>query len=44
MQEDPNIQRLEIELRELQKHYDEVKGTTRTVALTQRLAKLQEAK
>ena len=31
-------------MRELQQCYDEVKGTTRIVALTQRLAKLQEAK
>ena len=39
LQEDPNIQRLETEARELQQHYDEVKGTMRTVVLTQRLAK-----
>lgn len=44
LQEDPNVHRLEIEVRELQEHYDEVKGTTHIVALTERLVKLQEAK
>lgn len=34
LQEDPNIHRLETEARELQQHYDSVKGTTQTVALT----------
>ena len=44
LQEDPNIQRLETKACELQQHYDEVKGTTQTVMLTQRLTKMQEAK
>jgi len=38
------MQRLETEARELQQCYDEVTGIVRTVALTQRLVKLQEAK
>ena len=44
LQEDPTVQRLEIEARELQQCYDEVKWIVRTVSLTLRLAKLQEAK
>ena len=32
LQEDPNIQRLEMEAHELQQCYDEVKGKMRTVA------------
>ena len=42
MKEDPNVERLETETHELQQRYDEVKGTTQTVALTQRLARTQE--
>lgn len=34
LQEDPNLQRLDIELRELQQRYDEVKATACTVTLT----------
>ena len=44
LQEDPTLQRLETEAQELQQRYDEVKVTMRTIALTQRLEKLQEAK
>jgi len=33
-----------MEASELQQRYDKVKGTTATVTLTQRLAKLQEDK
>ena len=44
LKEDPNVQRLETEVRELQQRYEEVKGTVCTVALTHRLVKLQEAK
>lgn len=38
LQEYPNIQCLEIEVHELQQQYDNFKGTTQMVALTQRLA------
>lgn len=41
LQEGPNIQCLETEAREVHQKYDEVKGTTQTVALTQRLARMQ---
>ena len=34
LHEDLNIQHLEIEVGELQKQYDDVKGTTQMVALT----------
>lgn len=34
LQEDPTLQRLEMEARELQQRYDEVKATVRTIALT----------
>lgn len=44
LQEDPNVQWLEIEAWELQQCYDKVKGTMRTITLTERLAKLQEGK
>lgn len=44
LQEDPNIQRLETEVHELQQQYDDIKGTTQTVALTQRLARIQQVK
>jgi hypothetical protein len=44
LQEDPNIQRLETEARELQQQYDTVKGTAQAVALTQRLVRMQQAK
>lgn len=41
LQEDPNIQCLEMEERELQVQYDNVHRMTQTVVLTQQLAKLQ---
>ena len=44
LQEDPNVQRLEMEVRELQQLYDKFKVMTRTISITQRLAQLQEAK
>lgn len=44
LQEETNIERLETEAHELQQHYDSVKGTTQMVALTQRLAQMQQAK
>ena len=44
LQEDPNLERLETEARELQQRYDEVKGTTLMVSLTQRLARMQQEK
>jgi len=44
LQEDPNIQRLEIEARELQQQYENVRGTTQTIILTQQLAKMQQAR
>lgn len=44
LQDDPTMERLETEVRELEQCYDEVKGTTHTVSLTQRLTRLQEAK
>ena len=34
LQEDPNIQRLETDVCELQQQYDSIKGTTQMVALT----------
>jgi len=36
MQEEPNIQRLEMEACELQQRYDQVKGSAQSIALTQR--------
>lgn len=44
LQEDPNIQRLETEARELQQQYDSVRGTAQTVVLTQRPTQMQHAK
>jgi len=44
LQEDPMVQQLETEARELQQCYDEVKVTAHIVAITQRLANLQKAK
>lgn len=41
LQEDPNIQGLEREVRKLQQQYDSIKGTLQMVALTQRLAQMQ---
>ena len=41
LQEDPNIQRLEMEMQKLQVQYDNVHSTTQTVVMTQCLAKLQ---
>ncbi len=42
--EDPNVERLETKVHELQQKYDEVKGIAQTVALTQRLAWMQQEK
>lgn len=44
LQEDLNIQHLEIKACKLQQLYDEMKGTVQMVALTQRLAWMQQAK
>jgi len=44
LQEDPNIQCLETEAREIQQQYDSVWGTAQMVVLTQRLALMQQAK
>ena len=40
LQEDPNIQRLEIEALELQQKYNSVQGTTQIVVLTETLARM----
>ena len=44
LQEDLNIQRLETKVHKLQQQYDEIKGTTQTMAFTQRLLQRQQAK
>lgn len=44
LQEDPTLQVLNTEVIELQQQYDEVRETTRTVAIAQCFAKLQEVK
>lgn len=44
LQEDPKIQCLEREVCELQQQYDNIKGTMKMVALTQRLAQMQQTK
>lgn len=44
LQEDPNVQTLETKAWELQQYYDKVKVTVRTITITRRLAKLQEAR
>jgi len=44
LQEDPNIQHLETEARELPQQYDSVRGTVQIVVLTQQLARMQQAK
>ena len=44
LQEDPNIQQLETEARELQQQYDNIRGTAKIVVLTQWLARMQQAK
>lgn len=44
LQEERNLQILNTEVRELQKQYDEVKAMTRSIALVQRLVKLEEGK
>lgn len=44
LQEDPNLQTLNTEVRDLQQQYDEVRATVRSLAPTQRLAKLHEGK
>ena len=40
LQEDPTLQRLEMEAQKLQQRYDEVKVMAHTTALMQRLEKL----
>ena len=42
LQEDPNIQCLEIESRQLHEQYDSVRGTTQTFIFTRQLAKMQQ--
>ena len=42
-QEDSNIQSLETEACELQQNYNDIKGTMRMVALTQRLPQMQQS-
>jgi len=44
LQEYPNLQRLNTEARKLQQWYDESRATMCIITITQRLAKLQEAK
>ncbi len=44
LQEDPKLQRLNTKAREFQQWYDEARLTTCTIAISQRLAKLHEAK
>jgi len=44
LQEDPNGERLETYMCELQKRYDKVKGTVKTVALKQRFVRMLEEK
>lgn len=44
LQEDPTLQLLNTDVCELQKQYDEVRVTTCTIATTQCLAKVQQAK
>ena len=44
LHEDPNLKRLNTKVREFQQQYNEARATVCTVAITQRLAKLQEAK
>jgi len=44
LQEDPNLQTLNTEVRELQRQYDEVRATARTLTPSKCLAKLQEGK
>jgi len=43
LQEDQILQQLETEAQYLQQAYDNVRGTTQMVALTQRLAKMRVA-
>lgn len=43
VQEDPTLQRLEMEAREIQQAYDNSRGNAQTVSITQRLAKMREA-
>jgi len=44
LQEDPNLQTLNTEVRELHKQYDEVRTMTRSIAVAWNLDKLQEGK
>ena len=44
LQEDPNIQWLEIEACKLQQQYDNIRGTTQIVVLTQQLTRMHQAK
>lgn len=43
LQEDPTLQRLQIEARELQQTYDNFRGTAQMVSIMQCLAKMREA-
>ena len=44
LQEYPNLQKLNTEIRELQQQYDKVRATSHLIATTQCLARLQEGK
>ena len=44
LHEDPNLQKLKTDIREMQCKYDEVRVTTRTLTLVQCLVRLQEKK
>ena len=44
LQEDPMLWQLEMELWELQHAYDDFRGTTQTISLTQLLVKIREAR
>lgn len=44
LQEDPNIQCLETEARELQQQYDDIKGIAQTVVITHRFTQMQQEK
>jgi len=43
LQEDPTLQQVETEARELEQVYDNVRGTVQTIATTQQFAKMREA-
>ena len=44
LQEDLNVQRLDTEVHKLQQQYDDIKWIAQTLALTQRLKQMQQAK